>query len=375
MVRLNNKKKFDEILDPSEIKILNAIQELVAIYDTNQRILWANQASAKSVNLEPSDMIGKHCYEFWEMQNKACEGCPVQKTLKSGKKEEIIRKSKDNRIWDLLSYPIWNKDDEIIGAIEIGRDITEKSKIEENLKKSELKYRKAFNHLNFYEDLFHHDLNNIFQSLLSSIELSQLFTQKNKLNKLENVLSIAKNQIIKGRLLISNVQNLTDLDKKEPNLEAVNLNKFLELSIDFVKNIYKNKNISIEIQGVNESIFVFANKGLKDIFVNILRNSVENNKRETIKIDIIISFVIEDDKRLVKIQILDNGSGIHEDLKKSIIGYINGEMQSKKRCGLGFVLIKRILDSYGAKILIRNKFENDPSKGTNITILIPLYKQ
>lgn len=375
MVRLNNKKKFDEILDPSEIKILNAIQELVAIYDTNQRILWANQASAKSVNLEPSDMIGKHCYEFWEMQNKACEGCPVQKTLKSGKKEEIIRKSKDNRIWDLLSYPIWNKDDEIIGAIEIGRDITEKSKIEENLKKSELKYRKAFNHLNFYEDLFHHDLNNIFQSLLSSIELSQLFTQTNKLNKLDNVLRLAKNQIIRGRLLISNVQSLTDLDKKEPILEAVNLNKFVELSIDFVKNIYKNKNVSIEIQGVKESIFVYANKGLKDIFVNILRNSVEYNKREAIKIDIIISFVIKDDKRFVKLQILDNGPGIHEDLKKSIIRYINGEIQSKKRFGLGFILIKRILDSYGAKILIRNKLENDPSKGTNITILIPLYKQ
>ena len=375
MVRLNNKKIFDEILDPSEIKILNAIQELVAIYDTNQKILWANQASAKSVNLEPSDMIGKHCYEFWEMQNKACEGCPVQKTLKSGKKEEIIRKSKDNRIWDLLSYPIWNKDDEIIGAIEIGWDITEKSKIEEDLKKSELKYRKAFNHLNFYEDLFHHDLNNIFQSLLSSIELSQLFTQTNKLNKLDNVLRLAKNQIIRGRLLISNVQSLTDLDKKEPILEAVNLNKFVDLSIDFVKNIYKNKNVSIEIQGVKESIFVYANKGLKDIFVNILRNSVEYNKREAIKIDIIISFVIKDDKRFVKLQILDNGPGIHEDLKKSIIRYINGEIQSKKRFGLGFILIKRILDSYGAKILIRNKLENDPSKGTNITILIPLYKQ
>jgi light-regulated signal transduction histidine kinase (bacteriophytochrome) len=375
MVRLNNKKIFDEILDPSEIKILNAIQELVAIYDTNQKILWANQASAKSVNLEPSDMIGKHCYEFWEMQNKACEGCPVQKTLKSGKKEKIIRKSKDNRIWDLISYPIWNKDDEIIGAIEIGRDITEKSKIEENLKKSELKYRKAFNHLNFYEDLFHHDLNNIFQSLLSSIELSQLFTQTNKLNKLDNVLRLAKNQIIRGRLLISNVQSLTDLDKKEPILEAVNLNKFVDLSIDFVKNIYKNKNVSIEIQGVKESIFVYANKGLKDIFVNILRNSVEYNKREAIKIDIIISFVIKDDKRFVKLQILDNGPGIHEDLKKSIIRYINGEIQSKKRFGLGFILIKRILDSYGAKILIRNKLENDPSKGTNITILIPLHKQ
>ena len=375
MVHLNNKKIFDEILDPSEIKILNAIQELVAIYDTNQKILWANQASAKSVNLEPSDMIGKHCYEFWEMQNKACEGCPVQKTLKSGKKEKIIRKSKDNRIWDLISYPIWNKDDEIIGAIEIGRDITEKSKIEENLKKSELKYRKAFNHLNFYEDLFHHDLNNIFQSLLSSIELSQLFTQTNKLNKLDNVLRLAKNQIIRGRLLISNVQSLTDLDKKEPILEAVNLNKFVDLSIDFVKNIYKNKNVSIEIQGVKESIFVYANKGLKDIFVNILRNSVEYNKREAIKIDIIISFVIKDDKRFVKLQILDNGPGIHEDLKKSIIRYINGEIQSKKRFGLGFILIKRILDSYGAKILIRNKLENDPSKGTNITILIPLHKQ
>lgn len=370
---MNNKKIIDEILDPSEIKILNSIQELVAIYDTNLKLLWVNNASAESVNLESNDMIGKHCFEFWESQNEPCKGCPVEKSLESRKKEQFIRKSHDNRTWDLKAYPIMNNVDELVGALEIGMDITEKVKIQEELKKSEIKYRKAYNHLSFYEDLFHHDLNNIFQSLLSSIELSQLFTREKKLENLDEILKLAKNQISKGKLLISNVHNLTDLDKKEPNLEKVDLKKFLNLSIEFIKKIYEDKHVNITVKNGKDSIFVLANKGLKDIFVNVLKNSVEYNKNQTIQIDIILSFVEKENQKFVKIQILDNGSGIHKKLKKNIRKHINGETESKKRFGLGLILVKRILDSYGADLLIRDKFESDYSKGANIIILIPLY--
>ncbi|TXT60243.1 MAG: putative Histidine kinase [Promethearchaeota archaeon] len=371
-----NSKDIDEaFLNVSEIKVLNSIQELVAVYDINLTIVWVNTAAAESVNLKPDDMIGRHCYEFWEMDNTPCDGCPVKNAIITKSKEEITRKTPDGRIWDLKGYPIKDDSDEVIGAIEIGLEITEKIKMQNKIKESEIKYREAYNHLNFYEDLFHHDLSNILQSLLSSIELSKICSNERRLTELNNILSLAKNQIARGKLLISNVKNLIDLDKEEIVLKELNLLEFLDLSIEFIKNVYKDKDIEIEIDTMKDEIIVFANSGLKDIFINILTNAIEHNRHKGVEIEIHISFTEQEGQKFVKIQIMDNGPGIHDDLKKNIIKHISGEKRSKKRFGLGLILAKRILDSYGADLLIKNRRENDHSIGSNIILLIPDYSQ
>ena len=85
-------------------------------------------------------------------------------------------------------------------------DNTEKVKAEEKLKNSEIKYREAYNRSNLYKDLFSHDINNILQNILTSIELSKMSQNAPNITK---IFDIASDQIIRGKELARNVQKLS----------------------------------------------------------------------------------------------------------------------------------------------------------------------
>ena len=62
--------------EEEKLAILNNISELVTLQDMGHRIVWANRAAAKSVNLPAGQLVGRHCYEIWNQQSQPCTGCP-----------------------------------------------------------------------------------------------------------------------------------------------------------------------------------------------------------------------------------------------------------------------------------------------------------
>lgn len=77
------------------------------------------------------------------------------------------------------------------------------SKLSQKLRKSEKKYRDAYNSSNLYKDIFNHDINNILQNILSSIELSMLyFYDKNKKEDFMEISSIITEQIFRAKKLV-----------------------------------------------------------------------------------------------------------------------------------------------------------------------------
>jgi PAS domain S-box-containing protein len=145
---ITKRKEVEEELEKSEKQksiILNSTKELFSYYNTDLEILWVNKSSADSVGKKPEDMIGKHCYEFWNQSNKPCNDCPVLKSYKTGKPEEIEKQTPDGRYWQIRGYPIFDKTGKISNLVELSRDITEKKKAEDEIRKSEEKYRELFN--------------------------------------------------------------------------------------------------------------------------------------------------------------------------------------------------------------------------------------
>ena len=84
--------------------------------------------------------------------------------------------------------------------------------IENRLIESEKRYRYAYNQAEFYKDILSHDINNILQSMLSGLQLSELYT--NDPEELENIntnINILIDQVIRGGSLISNVRKFSKL--------------------------------------------------------------------------------------------------------------------------------------------------------------------
>ncbi len=111
--------------------ILNCISEHVIYQDNNNRIIWANQAAADSVNLSLDEITGRFCYEIWNQRENPCEGCPVVEARNTGEIQEREMRTPDGRIWFIRGYPLKDEEGNITGCVEVTSDITERTKTEE----------------------------------------------------------------------------------------------------------------------------------------------------------------------------------------------------------------------------------------------------
>ncbi len=129
-------RKTAEALRKSEYEkalILSNTLDNITFQDMNLHLVWSNEAAARSANMKVDELIGRYCYEIWNLRNEPCEGCPVLIAIKTGKAHHDERKTPDGRWWSVHGYPARDEDGEIVGAVEVTREITKQKQAEEEL--------------------------------------------------------------------------------------------------------------------------------------------------------------------------------------------------------------------------------------------------
>ncbi|MDP3284391.1 MAG: ATP-binding protein, partial [Desulfobacterales bacterium] len=120
---------------------------LITVQDRNFRLLRYNHDFAESFNPRPGDF----CFHAYKGRDEKCPVCPVEKTFEDGLshfgEESGIDKDGTLTHWLFTTSPILNEKGEIVAAMEISLNITERKRLEEELKKSEIKYHAIFNNI------------------------------------------------------------------------------------------------------------------------------------------------------------------------------------------------------------------------------------
>ncbi len=138
---ITEQKKLEDRLKQAEKEktlILNSTKELVVYYSPDFKIKWANKASADSVSMTTSDLVGKCCYSIWHGREKPCTDCPLIKVLNSGKYHEGEIITPNGRYWFLRGYPVLDGTGNVKGLVEFGQDITEEKLLKNHEKQHRL---------------------------------------------------------------------------------------------------------------------------------------------------------------------------------------------------------------------------------------------
>ena len=120
---------------------------IITVQDTNYRLLRYNREFADKFDPKPGDF----CYRAYKGRTEKCPDCPVEKTFEDGlphvSEETGLDKDGTRKHWIVQTSPIRNEKGEIIAAMEMNLDITQRKELEEQLNTSEKKYHAIFNNI------------------------------------------------------------------------------------------------------------------------------------------------------------------------------------------------------------------------------------
>lgn len=152
---ITERKQTDEALKQSyefNKTVFNSTNDAISVIDVRDyTIVAANAAYLKHLGLKEEEVIGRTCYKLTHNLPYPCTGpddlCPLQETLASGEYARSEHKhcvTGGHTVYvDVSASPIRNNQGEIIQVVHVSRDITQRKKTDEALRKSEASLREA----------------------------------------------------------------------------------------------------------------------------------------------------------------------------------------------------------------------------------------
>ena len=206
-----------------------------------------------------------------------------------------------------------------------------------------------------YKDYFLKFIHEVKNPLSVALGYTEIIERKNKI-KDKNLSMI--NKEIKDSINIINSYLL--LGKKCINKELLDINLLLKEVTNDLKPLQNSLNFNINYYYDEEEVLVYGDyQKLKQVLLNIIKNSIESKNNKIIDIDIDYRII----KNKVLIEINDNGSGIKD------ITYLGKDKYTTKENGngLGISFSKNIIELHNGTIT----YNSQNLRGTEVKILMP----
>ena len=118
-------------------RTFDAVPDLIAILDTDYRIIKVNQAMAQALGMPPGDAVNQPCYRLLHNSATPCNTCPYPDFLKDRKEQRALVYEEHLGGWFQVTVsPLTDGQGKVIGAVHVARDITERVQLEEEHRSS-----------------------------------------------------------------------------------------------------------------------------------------------------------------------------------------------------------------------------------------------
>lgn len=358
---INDIKKEQEIdnLHLQTKAILNSITVPIMILDEDNKITACNNSYLEIIDRCDIDLIGmsydKLRKEIGFIETKGSLVINKDKDVNKEYEGYLITRDGLNKQISATYSPILNIDNEIIGAISIVQDLTEKKE-----KQQKLINQEKLALLGQLGATIVHETRNFLTTIKGSSQLIGIYSEDLRIKEYANRINISTDEV--NRI----ITDFLSLSKpRETELLEVSFNDLILSMRGIIETSSLLEGIDLVLDLDYDERYILCDETqIRQVILNICKNAVE--AMSEVKSPLLrISSGLRMDSNEIFIKISDNGNGMPKDMIKRI----GTPFYSTKKngTGLGLNACFNIIKEHNGKIEIQSKV----GKGTTFTIVIP----
>jgi PAS domain S-box-containing protein len=262
-------------------------------------------------------------------------------------------------ILELTAFIILDENEDVLGAVTLVNDLTEKKKMDDYLSRVE-----KFAALGRIVSGIAHEVRNPLASIYTTVQNleNELSTNNSARDDLQNIMQ----EIDRVEQLMRQILNLA---KPLPlQIETVNINELLLTTIPLIEKEAKKKGITLKTKLSGDIGHTGADPNrLRQVILNLLINAIESiTKRGRITVGTEMVVEADGQKKWMLMKFKDNGIGISPD----IIDKIFDPFFTTKNVGtgLGLAVSHKIIQDHHGMIEV----ESQKNNGTTFSVKLPI---
>jgi two-component system, NtrC family, sensor kinase len=362
-------------------EIIEAIPSTIIVVNRSLEVLYANRNYyAKSVAKRERDVLG-------ERLSRVIPSMLIEKTGIIDKIREVFLtgvpfdgdqiRYPGGMFYFYKIYPL-KEDEEFISKVVIFMEnITELTRLEEELRESYVKLENAFAELKENDEIKSEFISTASHELRTPITVINSYVEMFEGGMLGELTGIQREKvaIISSQIehMIRLVEDMLDVSRLES--KALKINKYLIRVDDIARKALddlsrlaglKEQSVSLTIEGDLPEV-KGDDRRIKQVFNNLLTNAIKYTPKKG-KIEVIITDEPED----IRVSIIDNGIGVaKKDQQRIFEKFYTGSGSSltreSGRMGLGLAIAKGIIEAHEGRIWV----ESEVGRGSTFIFTLP----
>ncbi len=362
--------------------MLRATSEGVMVLDPDYRIIWANETALKMAGVSREEVQGRFCFQLSHQAIAPCDSpetpCPMKQTMATGQEAHAIhehaRHGQESLFCDVSTYPILNREGEVVEVLEVFRDITAElsDKFERRTRaiKDDLARMVQEDKLIALGKLVAsvaHEINNPIASIINFTKLILKTIQEGRpsdedLAAFEKHLDLTVREAQRCGKIVNNLLAFSRLNSKEPRL--IDLEALLERIIVLTQHQMELSNVELKVELTSTPLKIWGDyTQIQQCLTNLVFNALEAmplGGRLSIRGG-------RDERAWVWLEVADTGEGISPENMPYIFEPFFSTKPEGRGVGLGLSMVYGIIKDHKGEISVHS----EPGQGATFRLTLP----